>query len=511
MKTNVLRIFCLLLTVLLVSSLLCSCQGNGNQAQTLTSVSQLTNQRIGVQTGTLYEEDLVKTHPDIEIAYFTVPTDMVMALQQGKIDGFLIEDITFEIEKHTFPWLELLDGAVISTPLGAAISEHTNYPTLHAELSEFISQIQANGTADDMKAYWLTGFDPDNCVVDRSGITGEKGTLGIAVESGYEPFSYYGGGELKGYDIDFIYRFCRQYGYAPEFHCVEYDAIPVGISTGKFDVGMSVVMSDERTEAVIFAGPYLTLDICAAVKGSAEEKDNWLASLGHNFEKTFIKEDRWMLFLEGAGTTLLITCLSAIFGTLLGFILYILCKKSVLFDRFNGFINWVIGGMPTVLLLMVLYYLVFVDWADIGGVWVAIVCFTILFGYGIFEILTTSVSAVGKGQEEGARALGYSENQAFFQVVLPQALRIAFPQIKSQVVGLIKETSIVGYISIADLTRMSDIVRGRTYEAFFPLVTTTIIYFVLIWLILFVIRRMEIEMTFRPTRVNKIKKGIQTK
>ena len=110
-----------------------------------------------------------------------------------------------------------------------------------------------------------------------------------------------------------------------------------------------------------------------------------------------------------------------------------------------------------------------------------------------------------------ARALGYNSNQTFFYVVLPQALRIAFPQIKSGLVDLIKETSIVGYISIADLTRMSDIVRGRTYEAFFPLITTTIIYFVLIWLILFVIKRVEIEMTFRPIRIEKVKKGIRIK
>ena len=78
-------------------------------------------------------------------------------------------------------------------------------------------------------------------------------------------------------------------------------------------------------------------------------------------------------------------------------------------------------------------------------------------------------------------------------------------------VSLIKETSIVGYISIADLTRMSDIVRGRTYEAFYPLITTTIIYFVLIWLILAVVKRIEIETTFRPVRIEKIRKGIKTK
>jgi polar amino acid transport system substrate-binding protein len=185
-----------------------------------------------------------------------------------------------------------------------------------------------------------------------------------------------------------------------------------------------------------------------------------------------------------------------------------LCKKSHLIDKVNSFISWLISGIPTVLLLMVLYYLVFVDEATIGGIWVAIIGFTILFGYSVLDILATSVSAIGKGQEEGARALGYTSNQTFFHVILPQALRIAFPQIKSELVGLIKETSIVGYISIADLTGMGDIVRGRTYDAFFPLITTTIIYFVLIWLILFVIKRIEIEITFRPIRIAKIKKGI---
>ena len=129
----------------------------------------------------------------------------------------------------------------------------------------------------------------------------------------------------------------------------------------------------------------------------------------------------------------------------------------------------------------------------------------------MLDILTTSVSAIGKGQEEGARALGYNSNQTFFHIVLPQALRVAFPQIKSELVALIKETSIVGYISIADLTRMSDIVRGRTYEAFFPLITSTIIYLILIWLILFVVKRIELEMTFRPTRIEKVKKGIRIK
>ena len=511
MKRKRLQIFCILLAAVLLFPVMSGCADSGREANTITSAYQLTTERVGVQAGTVYEESLLEICPDVEIAYYTYPTDMLVALEQGKLDCFLIEDIAYQIEKNHFPWLECLDDAVLSTPVGAAISKHSKYPVLQSQLEEFVANMESSGQAEEMETYWLSEFDPDHCVVDRSGITGENGTVAVAVENAFEPFSYYGNGELQGYDIDFIYRFCREYGYEPEFYSVEYDAIPVGIGTGKFDVGMSVIITEERSENITIVGPYVTLEVFAAVKGSAEEKVGFFSALAEKFENTFIKEARWKLFVQGAGTTLMITVLSALFGTVLGFLLYMLCKKSHLIDTVNGFINWLISGIPTVLLLMVLYYLVFVDGATIDGIWVAIIGFTVLFGYAVLDILVTSVSAIGKGQEEGARALGYSSNQTFFYVVLPQALRVAFPQIKSELVDLIKETSIVGYISIADLTRMSDIVRGRTYEAFFPLITTTIIYFVLIWLILFVLKRIEIKMTFRPVRIEKVKKGINIK
>ncbi|MBO5756626.1 MAG: transporter substrate-binding domain-containing protein [Clostridia bacterium] len=511
MKTKQFPLLCLLFAATLILAMLSGCAARINQAPPITSSHQITNERVGVQVGTLYEQGLLEKCPDANIVYYHLPTDMLVALEQGKLDCFLTEDITYRIGKRHFPWLDCLDDPISSTHVGAAISKNSKHPLLQSQLEEFMALLESSGTADEMKKYWLSEFDPDNCEVDRSGITGENGTVAVAVENGYEPFSYYKGDELQGFDIDFIYRFCRAYGYAPAFYCVEYDAIPIGISTGKFDIGMSVVISEERGENVTIIGPYLTLDVYVAVKGEAEEKVGFFSSLVDKFEKTFIKENRWLLFVQGAGTTLLITALSALLGTVFGFVLYLLGKKSRLIDKINGLVSWFIGGIPTILLLMVLYYLIFVDWATIDGIWVAIIGFTILFGYTVLEILTTSVSAIGKGQEEGARALGYNSTQTFFHVVLPQALRIAFPQIKSELVSLIKETSIVGYISISDLTRVSDIVRGRTYEAFFPLITTTIIYFALIGLILFVVKRLEIEMTARSIRIKKIKKGINVR
>ena len=84
---------------------------------------------------------------------------------------------------------------------------------------------------------------------------------------------------------------------------------------------------------------------------------------------------------------------------------------------------------------------------------------------------------------EAAYALGYTKNNTFFKILLPQALKVFIPTYSSQVVGLIKATSVVGYIAVNDLTSVGDIIRSNTYEAFFPLIAVAIIYFMLTWII----------------------------
>ena len=134
--------------------------------------------------------------------------------------------------------------------------------------------------------------------------------------------------------------------------------------------------------------------------------------------------------------------------------------------------------MPTVLLLMILYYIIFGS-TRLSGTIVAIVGFTLIFACSMYDMLSVGFGAVGNGQYEAATALGYSERQSFFKILLPQAARHFLPIYKNEVVTLIKETSVAGYIAIQDLTKISDLVRARTYQAFFALIFTAIIYFVI--------------------------------
>ena len=188
---------------------------------------------------------------------------------------------------------------------------------------------------------------------------------------------------------------------------------------------------------------------------------------------------RWKLFASGAGTTLLITLSSIILGTVIGFAVFMFCRKG---NRIaNGITDaalWLIQGMPTVLLLMILYYIIFGS-TRLSGTIVAIVGFTLIFACSMYDMLAVGFGAIGNGQYEAATALGYSDRQSFFKILLPQAARHFLPIYKNEVVTLIKETSVAGYIAIQDLTKISDLVRARTYQAFFALIFTAIIYFVI--------------------------------
>ena len=138
---------------------------------------------------------------------------------------------------------------------------------------------------------------------------------------------------------------------------------------------------------------------------------------------------------------------------------------------------------------MILFYIVFGK-VDIDGIWVAVIGFGLNLSAYAGEMLRSGINSVPSGQTEAALALGYTKGRAFFRFVLPQAVRSILPVYRGELIGLLKSTSIVGYIAIGDLTKASDLVRSRTYESFFPIITTAFIYFVASWLLAFALERL---------------------
>ncbi|MDR1352222.1 MAG: ABC transporter permease subunit, partial [Treponema sp.] len=156
----------------------------------------------------------------------------------------------------------------------------------------------------------------------------------------------------------------------------------------------------------------------------------------------------------------------------------LLTRRNKFVKGFAKFYCGFIHGTPEVTLLMAAYYIVFGN-SHIDGYLVAVAAFSLVCGAGVASSLGGAIDTVDKTEIEAARALGFPPVGAFMKVTLPQAVRRALPGYTEGFVGLVKSTAIVGYIAIQDLTRATDIIRSRTFDAYFPVILSALIYLVL--------------------------------
>jgi len=189
------------------------------------------------------------------------------------------------------------------------------------------------------------------------------------------------------------------------------------------------------------------------------------------------------MILDGLQVTLLITLCAALLGTLLGgLVCWMRMSRRTWLQQVAKVYIELMRGTPVLVLLMLMYYVVMAP-VDATGIVVAIVTFAMNTAAYISEMLRTTIQGIDRGQTEAGLALGFTQRQTFFKIVLPQVVRAVMPVYQGEIISLLKGTSIVGYIAVADMTRASDLIRSRTFDAFFPLIVTAIIYFVMAWLI----------------------------
>ena len=479
----------------------------------LTEYSELSGKTVSMLTGAPFEELVKSKAPDVrEFTFYNSTPDMIEALKKKKTDAFLMNNAVSQLVLNRNPDLALFPQNLQDGEFGIAFAKGNN------RRDEWQAAYDSIPKAKIQKAWdkW-TGADDSIKNLPEQDWAGANGTVRVAACDTLEPMSYVGGdGELKGFDLEVILMVARELDVKVEFTGMEFSAILAAVQSGKADMGAgSIIITAERAEAVDFLEYYpaafvLVVRTVATSQAEAVQNDSIPGKIRDSFNKTFVREDRWKLFVGGIGTTLLITLLTLLFGTILGFAVFMLCRReNPVANRITHFCLWLVQGMPMVVLLMILYYIIFGSFA-ISGIVVAVIGFTLTFGSAVFGLLRMGVGVIDRGQYEAAYALGYSDYRTFFKVVLPQALPHVFPAYKGEVVGLIKATAIVGYIAVQDLTKMGDIVRSRTYEAFFPLIAVTVFYFVLEGVIGALIRKININLNPKRRTPSDILKGVKT-
>ena len=480
-----------------------------------TALGQLSGKTVSSQTGSIADILVDSVIPDVNYSYFNSLTDQLTALQNNKVEAVPVDEPVARLAVSQNPDLAILPERIVEDHYAVALQKNSE---LTAQVNSAIAALGAEGTLEEMKEKW-TGSDDSKKVLPQLDYPGAKGTLRVAHSIAVEPMGYIGAeGKAVGYDLELMLRIGMLLDYKVEFTSVEFSGLLPMLQSGKADAAVGCLsITDERKKMVDMSDSYYDGGLYFVVRGGGKSqtsldnqpKEGFWEGLRASFRRTFITENRYKLVFDGLKITVFLSICSGMLGSLMGFGFCMLrrSKKRLAAFLMAGFIR-LIQGTPIVVLLMILYYIIFGK-VDISAVLVAILGFSVNFGVYVSEVMRTGIDAVDKGQIEAAYAIGFTKARTFWKITFPQAAKHFLPVFKGEFISMVKMTSVVGYIAIQDLTKVSDIIRSRTLEAFFPLIATAVIYFLVANVLTFLLSRIEVRLD--PKRRKRIVKGVVMK
>jgi len=220
----------------------------------------------------------------------------------------------------------------------------------------------------------------------------------------------------------------------------------------------------------------------------------WSNDFNAQVKLNFIDKDRYMYIVKGLGITFEVTFFATLIGIALGVLVATIRSShdkleeelrpgfgKMIFDFVDKLARiylTVIRGTPTVVQLMIAYFIIFA--ASNNKVLVAVLAFGINSGAYVAEIIRSGIMSVDPGQFEAGRSLGFNYIQTMVYIIIPQAFKTILPALANEFIVLIKETSVAGYVGLQDLTKAGDIIQSQTYSAFLPLIVVAAIYLIIV-------------------------------
>ncbi len=479
-----------------------------------TALDDFSGSTVGSQTGTVFDKILGGHISGLNFKYYNDVSSMILALRSGEINTVGLDEPVARLAAAKNSDLAMFPQMAETDKYGLGMQKNS---PLTSKVSAAIEKFANDGTLEKLKAKWF-GTNDAAKKIEIADYPAPNGTLLYAHDSTTEPMSYVGDhGDSLGYEVELVCLIGRELGMKVQVTQTNFGSLINMLTSGKADiVSGAMSITDERRESIDFPTSHYTGGIALLVRAAdlpgtvAESKaeTSWWSSLVDSFEKAVIREGRWQLILSGLGITLVIAVLDAVFGTILGFGIYLARrnKNKAASKIAAGFIR-IVQGVPILVWLMVFSYVVFAS-ASLDGVVVAVIAFSVNFSAYVAEMLRSGIDSVDKGQWEAASALGLSKTRAFTKIVMPQAAKFILPVYKGEFINQLKATSVVGYIAILDLTKATDLIRSRSFDALFPLIIAGAIYFLLAWGLTQLLGIIEIRID--PKRRSNMLKDIQT-
>lgn len=478
-----------------------------NEQKAFKNLNDFSGARFSTLSGTTCDKLTQSVIPNSDnFVYYSTIADGIIALKSNKVDAFVTDHPVAALAVSKNPELKIFHEHVLPDQYGFAFPKGS---PLRAKFNAVIKKFEADGTLQEVRNIWL-GADDSKKVLIKQDWPGKNGTIRYFHDYVSEPVVYVGSSGPLGLEIDLAMRVAKELDMKINLTMCEFGGLIASLQSGKADmVSGSMSITAERQKVVDFSDTHYKAALVLLVRNEeyVAPETSFFDIIKTSFERTFITENRWKLILDGLLVTILISACAGFGGLLLGFLLCMLKRagSNPVRQFIITFIR-LVQGTPIVVFLMILYYIIFGS-INVSALFVAILGFTIVFGVYASEIYATGLDTVDKGQNEAALALGYTPKQSFWKVIFPQAAQHFLPILKGQFITMVKETSIVGYISVQDLTMVSDIIHARTMEAFFPLIVTAVIYLVIANMLTSVLSLIEIKID--PKRRERTVKGVK--
>lgn len=501
MQTRKRSLAVILLTALMLLTLTACGQKNADQApdKVISGVDDLEGAKIGVQIGTVgdtYASDYEGDDAGTEVARYNKGADAVQALKQNKIDCVIIDEqpaLAF-VDKN--PELKILDEEFTNEDYAICVAKGND--ELLNKINGALDELKQDGTLESIINNYI-GVDAGKTpYVSSDDVIRDNGTLTMATNAAFPPYEYYENGTIVGIDADMAQAIADKLGMNLVISDMEFDSIIAAVQSGKADFGAAgLTVTEDRLKNINFSEAYTTAKQVIIVNTGEGANQQ---SLVEKFKQVFIEKDRWQYIPKGLRNTLIITFFAGVIGIILGFLFAIIRvandrndEKKLGIRVLNAIVKvylTIFRGTPMMVQLLIMYYVIFAS-VKANPIMTAVLAFGLNSGAYVAEAIRAGIMSVEIGQFEAGRSLGFTYGQTMIHIILPQAVKNALPAMCNEFIALLKESSIVGYIGLIDLTKAGDIIRSNTYEAFMPLIAVALVYLVIVMFLTFLVGRLE--------------------
>jgi polar amino acid transport system substrate-binding protein len=465
--------------------------------------SNLASSKVGAMTGSLGEMYVRENYPKANVQCYDDIIDAIAALKAKKLDYVITAYTTALRAANKNKDILLLPKEYTNEFAAIAIKKGNN--KLLNDINKVIAGFKSDGTLDQVINHWIRKDGSDYEKLNLPSAT-QGSPLIVAIAANREPMCFVSENKFVGLDCELIERIAFKLGRPVKYSDMKFSALIAALESGKADVVISNMTDTEERRKMVnftdgyFLNPQVLLTHNNENTGISNNK-GWISKIKESFYDNIILEKRYILLWNGLKVTFLISIFSALLGTILGAgICFLRMRKNRGAQLIAKIYIDIFRGVPQVVLLMIMFYVILAP-LNISGVTVAIITFAMNFAAYVSEMFRTSIESVNKGQTEAGIAMGLSKVKTFVFIILPQAIHRVLPVYKGEFIALVKMTAIVGYIAVHDLTKASDIIRSRTFDAFFPLIMIAIIYFLLAWGLTYILERIQISTS--PKRKRK--------